>query len=514
MNRRTFLISGLATGFLRPPALLKEDLVARYVALFNELDPTPDSNFISNKDCAEWMRVNVPVFQCPDRDLEEIYHFRWWTYRKHIRKTPVGFVLTEFLPDVSWAGKYNTISCAAGHHFYEGRWIRNREYLNDYARFWFGADGEARRYSFWAADAIRAAALVSGDHALAGDLLPALIANYRAWEHYHRDPNHLFWQLDDRDGMEYSLGGSGYRPTINSYMYGDAKAIASIASFANDNSNRIAFERESDSLRKLVNSELWDASAAFYKSKPRGDGALPVDVREQIGFVPWYFNLPPPGKEAAWEQLFDSQGFYGRFGPTSAERRSKGYFAAHDHECLWNGPSWPFATTQTLVALANLLNNYQQPFVTKANYVRLLQTYARSQHRRKSDGSVVPWIDEDLNPDTGQWIASSILHRLNRPDRNRGKDYNHSAFCDLVITGLVGLRPSVEHKLQINPLLPEGLWPYFCLDNVSYRGRNITIIWDADGSRYGRGPGLSVFVDGSEKARSRRIAKIEADLAA
>jgi hypothetical protein len=26
-------------------------------------------------------------------------------------------------------------------------------------------------------------------------------------------------KIDDRDGMEFSIGGSGYRPTINSYMY-------------------------------------------------------------------------------------------------------------------------------------------------------------------------------------------------------------------------------------------------------------------------------------------------------
>ena len=34
--------------------------------------------------------------------------------------------------------------------------------------------------------------------------------------------NGLFYQIDDRDGMEFSAGGSGARPTINSYMYGDA----------------------------------------------------------------------------------------------------------------------------------------------------------------------------------------------------------------------------------------------------------------------------------------------------
>lgn len=39
----------------------------------------------------------------------------------------------------------------------------------------------------------------------------------------------MFYQIDDRDGMEYSAGGSGLRPTINSYMYGDAAALKKLA---------------------------------------------------------------------------------------------------------------------------------------------------------------------------------------------------------------------------------------------------------------------------------------------
>ena len=29
-------------------------------------------------------------------------------------------------------------------------------------------------------------------------------------------------------------------------------------------------------------------------------------------------------------------------------------------ECQWNGPVWPFQTTQVLLGLANLLNDYHQ----------------------------------------------------------------------------------------------------------------------------------------------------------
>ena len=82
--------------------------------------------------------------------------------------------------------KDNTISCSAAHHFYEGRWLRDRKYLSDYARFWFRKGGNPRLYSFWAADSIRAWSMVTQDQDLGAELFPDLVENYRAWEKSNR----------------------------------------------------------------------------------------------------------------------------------------------------------------------------------------------------------------------------------------------------------------------------------------------------------------------------------------
>jgi hypothetical protein len=295
-----------------------------YVDAFNQNDQELPGGTIPNKRAWEWLQQNVPFFECSNKQIEELYYFRWWTYRKHIRATPDGFVITEFLPDVPWAGKWNTTSDSAGPHFYEGRWLRDRKYLNDYAMFWFRKGGNPQLYSSWMADALRASALVTGDQQLAKTLLPDLIANYSKWEQTHLDPNGLFWQIDDRDGMEMSIGGSGYRPTINSYMYGDAMALSDIAHWSGDDAHSVRFRLKADKLRETVETKLWNETQRFYETLPRG-GAKPnqlVDVRELIGYVPWYFNLPNPGREVAWRQLLDSQGFAAAFGPTTAERRN------------------------------------------------------------------------------------------------------------------------------------------------------------------------------------------------
>jgi hypothetical protein len=375
----------LACGILLPCAsvrarsveVLQPGQFRHYVEAFNRDDPEGKTGMIKNAEAWDWMRQNIPFFECSDRSIEEMYYFRWWVYRKHIRSTPEGFVITEFLPDVPWAGAHNIISASAGHHFYEGRWLRNPEYLRQYARVWFKPDANPRLYSFWVADAIHAWSMVTDDQQLAIDLLPDLVENYKQWEKTHRDANGLFWQIDDRDGMEVSIGGSGYRPTINSYLYGDALALGDIAKWAGKNDLSLDFRMRAARLRALVEDRLWDETRGFYETIPRGENHEWVDVREEIGYVPWYFNLPLPGREVAWKQIVDDQGFQAPFGPATAERRDPRFMFANPHECLWNGPSWPFATSQTLTALANLLNNYKQAYVGKRDYLALLRAYTK-----------------------------------------------------------------------------------------------------------------------------------------
>jgi hypothetical protein len=203
----------------------------------------------------------------------------------------------------------------------------------------------------------------------------------------------------------------------------------------------------------------------------------------------------------------DPKGFYAPFGPTTAEQRHAGFVIAYrGDDCQWNGPSWPYSTTQVLTAMANLLNNYEQNAVTKRDYVQTLKIYTNSHRRRLDDGRVVPWIDEDLDPYTGQWLAR--LRKLRHQDpsrRHRGKDYNHSAYCDLIISGLIGLRPRPDNIVEVNPLVPQDTWAFFCLDNVLYHGRIITILWDKNGTKYGKGTGLRLYADGTEIAKSDRL---------
>lgn len=497
--------------------ILKTEDFKHYIDYFNQNDQELYPQEIQNTGAWDFLVENIPFFECPDKQLEQTYYFRWWTYRKHLKRTPAGYIITEFLPAVPWAGQYNSISCPAAHHFYEGRWLRNGMYLKDYAKFWFDGAASPRAYSFWAADAIQAFTNVHPDTALVANLFPKLVVNYQEWEKSHLDSTGLFWQTDNRDGMEVSVSGAmgkkeqGYRATINSYMYGDAMALTHMARMLGEQKAVVAFSEKAAHIKKQILNKLWDNEAKFFKVIPRGNATMAqAKVRELHGFTPWYFSIPEDKHAIAWKQLTDTNGFNAPYGLTTTEQRHPNFTIAYEgHECQWNGPSWPFATSITLTGLANLLHTSNQSVVSKRDYFSTFLVYSRAHQRMLANGKIIPWIDENLNPYTGDWISRSRLSRWeadgwskSKGGQERGKDYNHSTFCDQVISGIVGIKASSAHQIVINPLIPDGAWEYFCLDNVLYKGKVISVIYDKSGKKYGKGKGFRVYVDGNEVATS------------
>lgn len=485
--------------------------------------------FWDNRDW-DWYQDHIPFFECPDAEITTTYYYRWELLTKHLTygSPNSGYSFTEFIDRPFWSGAYGAISCPAGHQLYEARWLRRPRIARDYARYWLRTPGaQPRRYSTWLADATWAVHEVHPDSAWMNDLLPELIRNFEGWEQRHWVPEvGLYWQVGHDDGMEFNInsrqtkdilrGAPGYRPSFNAYLWADAQAIARAARLAGDQAATVRFTTKAAGIKEQMQRRLWDPQREFYfpmfKDDEERDGfrvkALTLTHqsgqfagsphgRELIGYVPWQFNMPDRGHEAAWKFLMDREYFFAEFGPTTVERRDPMYYLSKSC-CWWSGQSWPYATTQTLKALANLLQNYDQKHVTSEDYVKLLGIFART-HRK--DGR--PYLAEACHPDTGSFDGHDGY--------NHSEHYFHSAYCDLVITGLVGLKTRDDDTLEVHPLAPAS-WPYFALDDVMYRGRRVSVIWDAAGDRYGLGRGLRVIVDGQVLAESPRLERLTAKL--
>lgn len=502
------LFSTLAIA--QKPAVLNTNDLKRYVSEFNAQDAEEAVvNLVPNAKSYEWLAANIPLFDAPDSAIEKVYYFRWWSYRKHIKQTPEGHVVTEFITPVNHAGKYNAISSGLGHQINEGRWLHNQQYIKDYINFWFFIDPKHkvqrfRAFSSWIQDAVLDHYKMTKDEVFLKNLIPELDKDYQIWEREKQASNKMFWQFDVRDAMEESISGSrkdkNIRPTINSYMYGNAKAMVEIAELFDIDSLKKKYKPKASFLKKAVHEKLWDDTASFFKVQYEKGGLC--DAREAIGFIPWYFNLPKdkPKYAQQWDQLLDTRGFNAPWGITTAERRHP-EFRTHGsgHGCEWDGAVWPYATTQTLKGLSNLLTNYKHHGkMTKQVFYDEFHKYAMSH---KMNGKI--YIGEYQDEKNGEWLKG---------DHPRSKFYNHSGFADLVINDLIGLKPRTDNVLEIDPVLPQGQWDWFCLDNVPYHGKVITILWDKTGSKYNKGKGFAVFADGKEIARSAMINKIKVKL--
>ena len=466
---------------------------------------------------APWFQANIPFFDCSDPELTQIYYYRWQLLKSHLKDLgDQGYIVTEFLDDVGWAKRpTQSLNDATAFHIHEGRWLRDRRYVDDYVDYMYAGGGNDRHFSEAIADAVYADFLATGDKAQAVKNLDGMKRIYQQWDDHYDAAKGLYFIEPLLDATEYTIssidatggrdgftGGNAFRPTINSFMYADALAISKLSALTGDQDAARTYAAKAAAIRETVEKDLWNTDLQHFADRFQVNNQSVhfwdfIRGRELAGYTPWYFELPDadPKYAAAWSHLLAPAELGGPYGIRTVEPSYQYYMRQYRYdgptgqpECQWNGPSWPFQTTLALGGMANLLNDYPQTVVRVDDYVRLLKQYA---HQHFLNGQ--PDLQEDYNPDTGKVIVGLP----------RSHHYNHSGFDDLIITGLAGLRPRADNVLEVNPLVPADAHSpnaigYFCLENVPYHGQSVTILFDRDGRHYGKGAGLSVYVNGRQ----------------
>jgi len=458
---------------------------ARAVAGQDGTDVRPQTSLAARYfgDDAPWFERNIPFFDCSDPQITRIYYYRWQLYKSHLKDLGGrGYIVTEFLDDVGWALKpYQSLNDATAFHINEGRWLKDRRYVDDYINFMYSG-GNDRHFSEAIAAAVYARYLVNGDRAFAIKNLDSMEHIFQLWTNRYDSTKGLYSIEPILDATEYTISsidasggrdgflhGDAFRPTINSFMFANAAAISKLAALAGDTNKAEAFAANAAAIRDSVERNLWNDGMQHFVDRFKADNDFVrywdfIRGRELAGYVPWSFELPDhdPKYAAAWKHLLSPEELGCPCGMRTVEPDYDYYLRQYRYvtengrqmpECQWNGPSWPFDTTLVLEAMANLLNDYTQDVVSHDDYVRLLKQYTR-QHFLNGQ----PDLQEDYNPDTGDVIVGL----------QRSHHYNHSGYNDLIISGLAGLRPRADNILEINPLIPTdarstNAIDYFCL---------------------------------------------------
>ncbi|KAI9923886.1 hypothetical protein AWENTII_008258 [Aspergillus wentii] len=483
-----------------------------------------------------WYLNRIPIFESSSKEITDVYYYRWSLFRAHQRDLGEnGFISTEFLNDVSWQlDPFGLLIDATNFHLREGRWCRDRRFKEDYANFIFGPDNTAtHQFSESMADGVWQGYLVDGVADDASAHLDAMQDVFKGWNTSlsfggYDTSKGLYWIQPVTDATEYTIasidasggsdgfdGGYAFRPSINSYQYANALAIANLASLKGDESLADNYHNQAAAIKDTVQSSLWNSTFEHFIDRYHVDNENVnywdfIRGRELVGYVPWTHDLPDDNATFAqsWKHLLDSEKLAGEHGMRTNEPSYEYYMHQYRYEgtqpeCQWNGPIWPFQTTQVLTGLANLLDHYPNSasagIVSNADYTTLLQQYAQLHYNPKRGG--VLDIEEDYYPDSGSPIVGLA----------RSPHYFHSGYVDLVLSGLVGIRPRADDVLDVNPLADPNTISYFRAENILYHGHDIAVQWDATGNQYSTA-GLTVEVDGKTVATASELKRLTVNI--
>jgi hypothetical protein len=189
---------------------------------------------------------------------------------------------------------------------------------------------------------------------------------------------------------------------------------------------------------------------------------------------------------ASWLSAFDPEGLGGPFGLRTAEKRHPGYSCSAGC-CSWAGHYWPFESSKAVTAAIHVLNHYADTVDTldKRKFWHLLWQYTASHtpawgvmngvgnNGRKGTAcyanltaasQTARWLEPGLGLGD-YWVAENGCADATIPtdagsipgpawtdDATLGYRYNHASFMDLVLSGVVGLVPSANGTLVVNPL--------------------------------------------------------------
>ncbi|MBR6633875.1 MAG: hypothetical protein IKL05_06220 [Clostridia bacterium] len=483
---------------------------SEYFEKFNKNDNEEVVQFISNQNAERFLTENAPRLYCPDEVVEETFAFRTWTMRKHIMDTEDGFLLSEFLTKthLSWAGKHNTINAALTHHLNEFRWLKNSDAFLDYISFFLTGEGSAYAYHTPALTAMYNFCILTANEGFLIDNASAFEKYFSEWEKKHLTDNGLYWSIDDREGTEFTISGTmpdmsrpkGFRLLLNSCMYADALSLSKIFALIEDKEKEKLYSKKASYIKSQVDEKMWDGE--FYKAIHPYNQDLDrqidfthipeeCNVRELMGYIPWAFNLPSDGKSDCFSLLKDPTVFNATTGFTTADTSHPRFLFYQEKACTWNGNVWPYATSYAINAVIELLNNYVQDTITEKDLYAFIKKYAE-MHYSIEDGEKINFIDEVMRPFEYIWnVREAVKNGYNLTGGpNRGRDYNHSTFIDLVLRGLCGIDVN-NTELTVNPKI-QGIWKWFKIENLTFRKSSYNVYYDEDGTAFNKGKGVII----------------------
>ncbi|GKW20069.1 carbohydrate-binding protein [Pectobacterium araliae] len=470
-----------------------------------------------------WWADNLPYLDTPEDNINKSLFYRWWLLRFNSLDADVPGNDYQFPIAIEGVLGYNNAIVLT-----TGMFIDDLKYLRDptYAYgSWIGAGevaaggkyvdnpGSPENWSssftqYITAAAWRAYQLHGGPIEIAGKL-----AGYGRGDvlsllrTYDKNGNGLIeydWSAmtgNDADAVSFDWarlhGQKRMDRTESAYVYANALATAQAARLSGDAAMAREMETVAETIRKSVLDLLWQDNSKTPDSmglhgnllkhrQAAGPKAL-VDWKEINNYYPFAVGLMPKRGEPDYDpkyiqalRLFADTKQYPLFP----------FYTANQADQLARGDkgSNNFSVINSTVLfriLSSTLRDYPSTYLDEQSYRKLLYWNAWAHYIN----------GDNRYPDQNEfWANGSAENGGNIGYRSWIHHTQLGTTNFTIIEDVAGLKPRTDAKIELQPI--DIGWDFFTVDNLRYRDRDLSIIWDRDGSRYGGPAGYSVYLDG------------------
>jgi Bacterial Ig-like domain (group 4)/F5/8 type C domain len=455
-----------------------------------------------------WWADNLPYVDLPDENVEKSIYYRWWLMRFNFLDADVPGNDYQFPTSVEGALGYNNAIDLTIAMF-----IDDLKYLRDPAYSygpWVSAGEVAENGRYrdnpgdpenWSAShtqyisesAWQAYQVHGGPRAIVENLARyAEKDTYGQLDFFDTDGDWLIdtdwnaWTGNDADAVSFDWRNGRLDRAESAYVYSNALAAAQAYDLLGRAGKAAEMRDVAGRVQEAVLTNLWNDQTKLIEHQHTASGAL-VPWKEINNYYPFAVGLMPDEpeyKEAL--RLWRDAGEYPIFPFFTANQADKAEAAEQGHPGSNNFSI--INSTVTFRLFSSALRNYESPYVKPEDFKKLLYWNAFAQYvdgdNRWPDANEfwANWNPQTQHVDYRSWIHHTILGTTNWT----------------VIEDVAGLRPRNDTKIELSPI--DIGWDHFAVNDINYRGSDLTIVWDAprDGERhYGDGPeGYSVYVDG------------------
>lgn len=291
------------------------------------------------------------------------------------------------------------------------------------------------------------------------------------------------------------------------FQWSGAMAAADAYSLLGEDEKAAEMTQLADSIKEAILTQLWDDAPVdpddgqrpghVFKHRLTVNNAL-VPWKDHQNFAPFIEGLVPTDEAKYREALryyadadeFPIMPFYTA---NQADKAESGFAGSNNFSNI-------NSTLQAQV-FSSAIRNYPSEYVTPGMYRALLEwltwvQYVGGDNQRPNNNEFF----FNWNPNTQTFGRSGIHHNI------------LGAYNFMIIDDIAGVRPRLDDVLELWPI--DVGWDYFAVNNLSYHGKDLTVVWDRPGvDHYGDAvpDGFSAYLDGRRVLTLDRLAHVTWD---